>query len=453
MIVIDECNIRKSVLKLSLPSVAEQALFMVVGVVSTILVGWIGKEAISAVGLINILVGFIMALFVALSTGSTVLVARLIGEGDPEKAKQAMRQSVVLGAIVSLFISLILFLSAESVIRLFYGKADQQVIQLAVTYFRITMVTFPLLLINIMISGCLRGAGDTRTPMGIALVVNILNIALGYLLIVGIHLPFLKVSGLGIAGAAWAVAVSRGVGGLLSVGALYLPSNVIRTTIFQGFKLDVEMVKRVFRVGIPAAAEQLVMQGGFLVLQIVISGMGTVGNAVYQICMSINSICFVPVWGFGIAATTLVGQSLGARKPETAEKCGWSTLRIGLAVITALTVLIFIFPAPLISLYSSDPEVISMGVEAIRIFSFSQPFLAVVVVISGSLRGAGDIKFVMVSSFVGIWGFRILLTVLLDYFFHLGIMGVWVAYIADFFIRSMMYLLRFQRGKWKYKVV
>jgi putative MATE family efflux protein len=209
----------------------------------------------------------------------------------------------------------------------------------------------------------------------------------------------------------------------------------------------------VLRVGLPATFEQIIMQGGFLVLQIVISSMGTTAIAVYSVGMSINSICFIPVWGFGIAATTLIGQCLGAKKPELAEKSGWETQKIALAVTVVLTVIVFIFAEKLVGIYSRDAEVIRIGTIAIRIFSISQPFLSIVVVISGALRGAGDIMYVMVTSFVGIWAFRILITVLLNRFFGLGIMGVWLALCLDFMIRSIMYLFRYRRGRWKAIVI
>ena len=132
--VIDENNIRKSILALSLPSVMEQVLFMVVGVVSTIIVGWISKEAISAVGLVNTLINFVMVLFVALSTGCTVLVARLIGEEDPGTAGEAMKQTVVLGTVMSIVVSLLCYIFAYPLVNLFFSKAEPEVLQLAVLY-------------------------------------------------------------------------------------------------------------------------------------------------------------------------------------------------------------------------------------------------------------------------------------------------------------------------------
>lgn len=452
-VIIDEANIRKSVLKLVLPSVSEQVLIMVVGVVSTIFVGQLGKEAVSAVGLINTVVGFITVLFVALSTGCTVLVARLMGEEEVEKAKDAVRQSVILGAAVSFIVCVVCYILSMNIIRLLFQSADDQVINMANTYLRITLYTFPLALINIIVSGSLRGAGDTKTPMYIATIVNIVNIGLSLVMIFGFSVFSVQIGGYGFRGAAVAVAVSRAVGGILSISVFYYSKSIIRLNLFEKVKINISLIKRILHVGIPAAIEQMVMQGGFLVLQIVISGMGTAAIASYQIVMSINSISYIPIWGFGIAATTMIGQSLGAKKPELAEKCGWDTLKMGLPVTVILTAVVFALANVLVNIYSTDNEVRAIGATAIRIFSISQPFLSMVVIFSGALRGAGDIMYVMITSFVGIWGFRILLTVLLNSVFSMGIMGVWIALCADFFIRAVMYLFRYKKGRWKAIVV
>lgn len=451
--VIDESNIKKSILQLVLPAVSEQVLLMVVGVVSTIFVGRIGKEAVSAVGLINTLVGFMNVIFVALSTGCTVLVARLMGEGLLDKAKEAIRQSIFLGAVVSVVVCGICYIFSFQLIHLLFSSAEPGVVEMADSYLRITLYTFPLALVNIIISGSLRGAGDTRTPMMIATIVNVINIVLGFVLIFGCTVFSQKIGGYGFMGAAAAVAISRAVGGVLSVLVFYYPKNSMRMNLFDKISADFSLMKRILHVGIPAALEQMVMQGGFLVLQIVISGMGTAAIASYQIVMSINSICYIPIWGFGIAATTMIGQSLGAKKPQLAEKCGRDILKMGMPVTIILTVLVFVLSRVLVAVYSSDPEVQAIGVTAIKIFSISQPFLTMIVIFSGALRGAGDIMYVMITSFIGIWAFRILITVLLNMLFHMGIMGVWIALCLDYIIRAIMYMIRFRRGKWKQIVI
>ena len=448
--IIDESNIKKSILKVAVPAVIEQALIMIVGVVSMIFVGHIGNQAVSAVGLVNSLFAFIQVFFVALSTGCTVIIARLIGEENNSSAKVAIKQSVFLGFIAALLFSILCIIFARPIIVLFFRGAETLIINMATQYLKITLITLPLMIINIIISGSLRGAGDTKTPMLIANIVNVLNIVLSYILIFGINIDFLgfHYEGMGFVGAAVAITISRGIGGILSCLAVAKKNIILNINYLAPLKIDWSLLKRILRVGIPASAEQLIMQGGFLVLQIVISGMGTEALTVYQIVMNINSICFVPIFGFGIAATTFVGQSLGAKRIDLARKSGWMTLNICLVVTIILTTLLFIFANFIISIYTDDATVIAIGTAAIRLFSASQPFVTVVTILSNALRGAGDIAYVMLTSFVGIWCFRILLTYSLDRIFVIGITAVWIALFMDYFIRSVMYIIRFKRGRW-----
>lgn len=448
---IDENNLKKSVLNLAIPAVMEQVLVMVVGVVSTMLVGRIGKEALSAVGIANQTIAFILVLSVALSTGSTVLVARLIGEGRRDLARSAMRQTIILGTVAFVLVALICYIFSSAIIHGFFGKADGAVLDLATLYFRISMFSLPFLLMNTIISGNMRGAGNMKAPMFIAGLVNIFNLSLGIILIFGVDAPLLglRIPAYGVLGAAWAISISRIFGGILSVLWIRTAEGPLRTPILKGFHLDLSLLSRIGNVGLPAMFEQVVMQGGFLMIQIILSGQGTTTMAVMQIGNSVNSIAFIPTWGFGIAATTLIGQSLGEGRPGAAKKAGWESVRLGVIVSSALSVVLFIVSPWLVGIYTSDAEVLGIGIKAIRIFCLSQPFLAVVVVLSGALRGAGDIKYVMFTGLIGIWGMRLLLTLVFYHFFNFGALSVWVALTMDFLVRSIMYMFRFHKGAWQ----
>ena len=447
---IDERKLRQSVLRLAIPAVLEQVLVMVVGVISTMLVGRLGKEALSAVGIVNQTIAFILVLSTALSTGSTVLVARLIGEGKRQDARDAMRQSVVLGTAAFLLVAVACRLFSEPIVRLFFGSAEESVLQMATLYFRISSLSLPFLLLNTIISGNMRGAGNMKAPMFIAGLVNILNLGLGIVLIFGVSVPFLglTIPGYGVEGAAWAVSIARIFGGILSVSWIRLQEGPLRTPMLKGFHLKLPLLGRIGKVGLPAMLEQVVMQGGFLMIQVVLSGMGTLTMAVMQIGNSVNSIAFIPIWGFGLAATTLIGQTLGEGRPEVAKKAGQEASRISLWISLTLSTLLFVLARPLVGLYTDDPEVLAVGIIAIRIFCVSQPFLSTVIVLSGALRGAGDIRYVMLTSFIGVWGMRLLLTVLFHRFLNLGALSVWYAFGMDFLVRSTMYRLRFNKGKW-----
>ncbi len=446
--VIDENNITKSIFKIAIPAVIEQVLLMVVGVVSLAFVGHINNEAVTAVGFINSLFAFIQVFFIALSTGCTVIIARLIGEGDVKSAKLAIKQSVIIGFILSCIMTVCLILFARPVLNLFFGGAEELVLDMSTRYFKITLITLPLMFVNIIISGSLRGAGDTKTPMFIANIVNVLNIILSYVLIYGISIGDFSIEKMGLTGAAIAVSISRGLGGILSLFVVLNKKVLLSFSLIDRFIIDISLLKRILKVGIPASIEQLIMQGGFLILQVIISKMGTNSSAVYQIVISINSMCFAPIFGFGISAVTMVSQSLGAKRIDLAKKSAWLTVNICTLLAIALSALLFIFAGQLIKIYTKDIAIISIGVSAIRLYSFSQPFVAIVNVISNALRGAGDIAYVMLTSFVGIWCMRLLITYLLHYFFKLGVNSACIAIFIDYFIRSIMYIIRFRKGRW-----
>lgn len=446
--VIDEKNITKSIFNVAVPAVVEQLLIMIVGVVSLAFVGHLSNEAVAAVGFINSLFGFIQVFFVALSTGCTVIIARLIGEGDIESARSAIKQCVVIGFAASSVLTIILLVFAKRIISTFFSGAEKIVIEMASQYFKITLITLPLMFSNIIISGSLRGSGDTKTPMLIANAVNILNIVLSYVLIYGVSIGDFSIKKMGITGAAIAVCIARGVGGILSLAVVLSKSVTLSFSLKEKLVIDFKLLKRILHVGIPASMEQLIMQGGFLLLQVVISRMGTNASSVYQIVMSINSMCFVPIFGFGIAATTMVGQSLGAKRVDLAKKAGWKTIKICLMITVVISSLLFIFSGILIKIYTKDPAILAIGTGAIKLFSFSQPFVSIVTVVSNALRGAGDIFYVMITSFIGIWCLRVFMTFILGLKLRMGINAAWIALALDFAIRSGMYLLRFKRGKW-----
>lgn len=444
-------NIRKKVLKLAMPAVVEQTLIMIVGVVSTIFVGSLGTAAISGVGFVNILINFILALFVALSTGTMVMVARLIGQHDLENTKNVVRQSTQIGVLLSIFISIIIYIFSFQILSLLFNGSETSVISEANTYLKIILISFPCALVNTIVNGSLRGSGDTKTPMKIAYFVNFINIILSIFLIFNFNIFNINIGmGLGVKGAAISVGIARSLGCIITLYIISFKKTVIQVNVFKIVSFDLDLIKRMLKIGIPAAIEQILMNGGFLIMQVVISGFGVIALAVYQIANSINSIVYCPVWGYGMAATAIVGQSLGLKKRKLAEAAGIETILQSLILSTIIAVLIFVFARPLVSIYSNDPDVISTGVIAIRIFSFSQPFLAVVVAISGALRGAGDIIYTMITSFIGVWCFRIALTIVLNATLHIGIIGVFIAFTFDFVVRAILYIIRFRKGKWKY---
>jgi putative MATE family efflux protein len=439
----------KEIIDLAWPSITEQILEMMVGMVSTIFMGRIGTSAVAAVGMVNMLMGFLQTVFSGLSMGTTVIVARVTGEGNKTEAKSALVQSIYMALAVGLLLAVCGRIFSSSILNLFFSATEATVFGIGISYFNITLISLPFFVLDIIVSGAMRGAGDTKTPMIITGIVNIINIILNTALIFGV--PFLHIPALGPTGSAIAVTISR----IFAVTARII-------VLFRGRKLKLNLrfnddysvkpilMKRIINIGVPAFIEQAVMQGGFLVVQIIIVGLGTVAMASYQVGINVNSLAFFPIFGFAIANTTLVGQSLGERQYKKAEHYAYEGLKITMLAAFALGMLMIIFARPMAHLYSEDPLVINEAVGLIRTFGVLETFIAIMNVCSSTLKASGDINYVMVSSFVGLWVCRVFVSFALIQWAGFGMTAVMIGIFLDFSSRSFMYLSRMNKGKWKY---
>ena len=275
--------------------------------------------------------------------------------------------------------------------------------------------------------------------MFVTLGVNALNVALNAFL----------VPRYGIAGSAVSVMASRIAGGLVRVVVVFVKPGAMRLGRGDAFSADLALIVRIVRVGLPAFLEQLVMQGGFLMMQVIIIGIGVVPAASFQVGVNVNSFAFMPVFGLSIAVTTIVGQSLGRRDLHAAGVYAFEANILGVAVISVIGAANLLFAGPLASMFTRDPKVIALSASMIAVFSCISPFLGVMSVSAGVLRAAGDIIYVMVTALVGLWLFSVVVSLVLIRFSGLGIYGVMAGIAVDFVVRAAMYGLRVRAGRWK----
>lgn len=439
----------KEIIRLAWPSITEQILEMMVGMVSTIFMGRIGTSAVAAVGMVNMLMGFLQTVFSGLSTGSTVIIARVTGEGDKAGAKRALVQSMYMAVVIGLVLAITGRLFSTSILHLFFGGAEIKVFNIGISYFNIILFNLPFFVLDIIVSGAMRGAGDTKTPMVITGAVNILNIILNTILIFGV--PVLHIPALGVIGSAIAVTTSRIIGVTTRVLVLYIRKGLkLNLSLKDDYSIRPELMQRIIKIGVPAFMEQAIMQGGFLVVQIIIVSLGTVAMAAYQVGLNVNSLAFFPVFGFAIANMTLVGQSLGERAYKKAENYAYEGLKITMIVAFVIGILMLVFARPLAWMYTNDPKVIDEAVGLIRTFGVLEPLLAILNLCSATLKSAGDINYVMVSSFIGLWAFRVFGSFFAAKWLGLGMTGILVGIFLDFSVRSFLYLTRMLKGNWKY---
>jgi len=437
-----QAAIRRDVLNLALPATGEQLLSMMVGIVDTFLVGHLGAAPLAAVGLANQWVFMATMLFGAIATGATALIARFIGAREPDQANAVLRQSMLLGALIGMIATLLGFSFAQQAVALLGAEPD--VIGLGASYLRVVSSIFFFSTLMFIGNASLRGAGDTRTPLFVMLVVNALNIVVAWTAING---PF-GLPQLGVVGSALGAATGRLVGGLLVIGILLRGRANIQLKL-TNLRPDWALIGRILRVGLPSGLEQLLFRTGHMVFARILAELGTVAYAANQVAMNGWSLSFMPGFGFALAATTLVGQSLGADDPEGAQRRGYTAYRMGAALMGTVGLAFLLFPAQIVGFFTNDPQVIAIGTMPLRMVGLIQPLLAASMIYAGGLRGAGDPRWPMIITGGSIWLVRLPLAYLFALVLDWGLAGAWSALALDLSLRGLLNFLRFRGGRWK----
>lgn len=444
-------EIRRDIFKLAWPTITEQLLIMMVGVVSTILVSRLGEESTAAVGMVNNLVNFFQTVFTGLSMGTTIVIARVTGESGIEKAKNILVQSIFLGVLAGISLSILGILFSKSIITTLFGAATEEVLSLVKVYYNIVLLGMPFVVIEMVIGGALRGIGDTKTPMYIVIFENLINVLLSVVLIYGFTFKGdILLQPLGVNGAAIAVTVARIIGGIIIISILFRKESKVNLIEFGDFSFDYKIIKRIIRIGIPSCVENLIMNGGFLMQQILVVAMGTVEVAAFQSGGSVHSLAYLPLLGLAVTTTTTVSQSLGRKNLEKAEAYAYENIKIAMCTGLVSSFIEFSFAYYFSRLYFSDWQVIDASIIVIRGFALVSPFLGVEKVGSAILRGSGDINFVIFSSIAGLWAFRLAAAWIMINIFKLGLYGLMIGVFCDYSIRAIMYILRIRKGRWKY---
>nr|UWI50117.1 MATE family efflux transporter [Clostridioides difficile] len=449
--------IRKNVIKLAIPIMIEQTFVMLLGVFNTMMAGHIGEEAVSAVGMVDSINNIFISVFAALSVGATVVVAQQIGKRDNEKVNETIKQALISGVILSLTITILMWIFRIGVINLFYGSAEELVKSNAKLYIEFTLFTYPFIATQQIANGILRGCGDVKKPMYVTMFMNIVNVTLGYILIYGVDLNSLGINlqtpSYGITGAAMSIAIARIIGCIVIVRSLFKGNEFISIGKIFPFKIDVETQKSIFNIGIPAGVEQLLFNAGKLIVQVFIVTMGTSAIASNAIGMSIASIINVIGNALALSATTLVGQCIGRGDIKGAKSTLLYLTKFATVCLFAVGA-IFIPIAPWISsMYTQNANVIDVSTQLIRSDCLAMVIWPISFVLSAGLKGAGDTRYTMMTAVIGMWIFRIFTGYVLGVVLEFGVLGIWIGMYTDWLVRGTLYCLRLRGTKWlKHKV-
>ena len=426
---------------LAFPVIIENILQTLLGTVDTYFAGHISDNAIAAIGVTNLVVNLFIAFFTAISIGTSAVIARNVGKGDIDKVDFAMSQSIILGIVISIIFGVLNALFYIPILRL--CGATKDILNITVPYYIIISVPIIFLCLSLILSSCLRSTKDTKTPMISTAIANILNILL--------NIIFIKLN-LGIAGLALATTISRGINVIFLFHKLKNYNFHINLN-FNNWKEQKLMLKSIIKIGLPAGVEKLIMRLGQLMYNSMIITIGISAYVAHNIAGNIESYTYIPAMGFGVATATLVGITLGEGNYEESKKLVYISDIITTFWMVIMGIFIYIFAPYIVKLFTNTLDVQVMVVEVLRLIALFQCFIAITQIFTSALQGAGDTKFPMYITLMGIWGIRLGVGYLLGVVMNMGLMGVWIAYVLDIMVRSILLIIRFIGEKWQEIVI
>jgi len=435
----------KLILVIAVPVIIENLFQVLLGITDTFFVSKISEEAIAAVGITNLWMNVMIAFFVAIGIGTVALVSRAWGRGDKEEVAIIGDQTIVLSTLLGILFGFIFFVFRQPILSLL--GASGGVLKFGIHYFNTVAVPVVFLSLHMGLSSVFKAVGMTKLTMKVGLVMNIINILLDYILILGFGI----IPPMGIIGAGLATTVSRIIGA--SILYFYWRKEIVRTTGLNGYKPNLHVNKsidsQILKVGIPAGIEKLFMRFGQLIYGWLIIRIGTADYIGHNIAGTIESVSYLPAMGFGVAAATLIGQSLGKKEYERAKQSGWYAYLLGSMVMVMIASVFFFGGEWLAMQFTDDPLIIEKVASVLKLIALFQPFLGSTTIIASALQGAGETRMPMILTGIGIWGIRITGVYVLGLQMGLGLFGVWIAYVCDIVIRGSILLWLFNRGKWQ----
>ncbi len=444
-------SIRGAIVLLAIPMILELSLESVFAVVDMYFVSHLpaphNKVAMATVGLTESVVALIYTIAIGLSTAATAVIARRIGEKNSEAASHAGAQSILLGVIAAIVLSIAGVIFAPNILQLM--GAEPEVIKEGAVFTRIMLGGSVIIILLFLINGIFRGAGNAAIAMRSLWIASIINIFLCPMLIMG-YGPFPE---LGLKGAAIATTIGRGIGVIYQCYYLFGPKGTINIR-WPHFKWDKPLIKQLFEVAWPATLQFFIQSGSWIVLAWLVSNTGgTDASAGYQVAIR-NVVFFIlPAWGLSNAAATLVGQNLGAKQPDRAEQSVLLTTKYNIIFMAAVMLLFLFFSSPIISIFTKEPEVHKFGVLSLQIIGAGYIFYGIGMVMMQALNGAGDTKTPTWINFIGFWLFQIPLGYLLAKTFSMGPVGAFIAIPVAEILIAIAAWYYFKKGKWKEVVV
>lgn len=430
------------ILGIAWPAVLEMALYMLIGIADVAFVGRLGAVHLAAVSLgAEVFFGIVLTL-TSLGVGATILAAQYTGAQDREQVDRLAAQALILAFTLGIITAIAGWVLSPVIVSFF--AVEEFVADIAVQYLRATFAAAPMALCLYMGNGIFRGNGHTRVPMTIALIINVVNILGSYTLVFGkFGLP--QLGGLG---AGLAASLAHVVGFSLMAAAMISGRWGVRLNVRELARVRRRVITQIIRLGIPAGMEELFRNASMVASSLILVHLGTQAFASHQIALTVESLSYMPGFGMAIAATAIVGQSLGAQKSDIARQGAYKSFQFAVLIMGLAALAFYFLPVHLAGLFTNDKSLAATAGVLIRIAAFEQVAIAAEMVFAGALRGTGDTRSPMLVAFVGIWFFRIPLLWIMVKHLHLELYQVWYLFVSDWCLRAIVLFIILQRVKW-----
>jgi len=435
-------SLNRAIVLLAVPMVLEMCMESLFGLVDIFWVARLGADAITTVGLTETGLTVVFVTAIGLSTGATAMIARRTGEKDPAGAGVAAVQAILLGLVISAIVAISGYFLAADLLRVLGGSAD--VVRTGTGYTRMILGGSATIFLLFLINGVFRGAGDAAIAMRALWLANIVNICLNPFLIFGWG-PFPQ---LGVLGSAVGTTIGRGTGVAYQLWALYSGRGRI-TVRGPQIRIDLAVMIRLVRLSLTAMFQYLVQMASWVGVVRIVASFSSAAVAANTLAIKIILFAILPSWGMSNAAATLVGQNLGAGKPERAEQAVWRTGLYNVLFLGTVGLLFILFAEPIIGWFTTDPEVVPIAVRGLRLLSYGYLSYAYGMVVSAAFNGAGDTVTPTVLNLICFWAVQIPLAYTLAIPMQFGPAGAWMAVVTADTVLAALAILIFRRGKWK----
>lgn len=439
----DKKTIRREIFFLIVPIILENVFQMSAGLVSSAMIGRLSPVLISSQGICSRITGVLLSLFRGIGIGATVVTAKIHGGGNSSECKKTFEQTVFTGIVVSFAFTGIILLNSQRLLSFF--TSNKETLFQSIQYLKIVILGSPFTFLMAAVTAAFQGQGNTKTPMYISIFVNIINIALGYLLIYG-KLGFPRLL---LTGAAISLTVSQIAGAVLGLYLLYSS----KIGLFSSYsnkdmlKIDKKLMQEVYSIGIPAAFESMFWQLSAIVMSKAILSYGEVTFSAYQLGLQAEFLTEMPAVGLGVAATSLSANAIGRKDTGLLKAYSRELIVISTAMSLATSLLIIFFPGAFMSFFTDNAEIKAIGIKYLVAMGFIQIPQNVSKVLNGIIRSSGYKKTPMYVSFFGIWVVRIPLSLFFTYILKLDIMFIWLSIVVDQVVRYTISIIIYQKKK------